>query len=177
VFLGYYKNESATKEVLDADGWLHTGDLGKINERGLVQIIGRKKEILKTSGGKMIAPYPIEEKIKTLNIISQVCLVGDNRKYITALITLNEQGFKFLKDSHVNMTQFETIEDEKINLEIKKKIDEVNSSLSSYEKIKKFKILSKDFSVEAGELTPTLKLKRGIIEKKYHDIIDKMYID
>ena len=148
VFLGYYNKPEVTAETV-IDGWLHSGDLGKINERGLLQIVGRKKEIMKSSGGKMVAPVPIEDKIKG-GLISQACMVGDGRKYFTMLLTLAEGV---------------TLSDE-VTKTINKKVEEVNSGLAGFERIKYFKILDSDFSIEKGELTPTMKMKRATIEKK-----------
>jgi len=158
VFLGYYNKPQATAETV-IDGWLHSGDLGKINENGLLQIIGRKKEIMKSSGGKMVAPVPIEDKIKTSPWIAQACMVGDGRKYFSMLLTLAE-GQKLTDE---------------IQAAISSKVEEVNCALAGYEKIKYFKILEKDFSIDSGEMTPTMKMKRAVIEKNYKSTIDSMY--
>ncbi|MBI4925059.1 MAG: AMP-binding protein, partial [Bdellovibrio sp.] len=173
VFLGYFKDPSATAQTLE-NGWLHTGDLAKVNERGLVQILGRKKEILKTSGGKMIAPLPIEEKLKQAEMISQVCMVGDGRKYLSALITLTESVLEELKQKN-SVKNGNTVSDPEIIASVKKYIDQINESLASYEQIKRFTILNKEFSIVDGEMTPTLKMKRNIIEKRYQDLINNMY--
>jgi long-chain acyl-CoA synthetase len=163
-FKGYYKNEAATREAIDADGWFHTGDLGKLNDRGQVQLTGRKRDILKTSGGKMLAPSPIEESLKGCNFIGQVCILGDNRKYFVALVTLSE------------LAQAKGgINGPGIQEAIQSRFDEINKGLASYEQIKRFKILDRDFSIEAGEMTPTLKMKRNIIEKNFADLIEEMY--
>ncbi|MBI3555786.1 MAG: long-chain fatty acid--CoA ligase [Deltaproteobacteria bacterium] len=156
VFLGYYENDAATAETLK-DGWLYTGDLGELTATGLLRIRGRKKEIMKTSGGKMTAPVPIEERIKELPAISQACMVGDGRKYLSALVTLNEKETPAIAE------------------QVKAHIDSVNRSLAGYEQIKQFRILPEDFSVDKGEMTPTLKLKRAVIEKNYQGMIDSMY--
>ncbi len=163
VFVGYFKNPEATAEVLK-DGWLHTGDLGEVTEKGLIRIRGRKKEILKTSGGKMIAPLPIEEKLKASPFIGQVCLVGDNRKFISAIITPSESALKDFKQKGAE-----------INAAIKQAVDEINQGLASYEQIKKFTVIPREFSIVDGEMTPTLKMKRNVIEKRFKDLIDKMY--
>ncbi len=169
VFLGYYKNETATRETL-VDGWLHTGDLGEIDSQGRVRIKGRKKEIMKSSGGKMVAPLPIEERVKESPVISQVCMVGDGRKYFAALVTLSTS----VKLSESQMAT-KLVDDPRIQAEVKKVFDQVNSDLASYEQIKKFAILSKEFSVDAGEMTPTLKMKRNVIETNYKDVIEGLY--
>ena len=175
VFVGYYKNEKATTETLQ-DGWLHTGDLGEINDKGLVRIRGRKKEILKTSGGKMIAPVPIEDKLKEMApILSQVCMVGDNRKYLSASGHLTEAKVAEIQAKKTTIFDQRTVTDPEIVAEVKQYVDELNKTLSSYEQIKKFTILSREFSIADGEMTPTLKMKRAVIEKNFADIINSMY--
>jgi long-chain acyl-CoA synthetase len=172
VFKGYYKDPEATANTLK-DGWLHTGDLAEVNDRGLIRIKGRKKEVLKTSGGKMIAPLPIEETLKAHPKISHVCIVGDGRKYLTALVTLSEKALAEAKKDLDPSAR--VIEDGALKSEIKARFDEVNETLASYEQIKRFEILAHEFSVEAGEMTPTLKMKRSVVEKRYQDVIDGMY--
>jgi len=171
VFVGYYKDEAATAQVL-VDGWLHTGDLGEVTDRKLIRIRGRKKEIMKTSGGKMIAPLPIEEALKASPIISQVCMVGDGRKFLSVLITLSEAKLGEAKKLGLSgeVITFPTI----IN-DVKKYIDNLNASLAGYEQIKKFAILSREFSIEEGEMTPTLKMKRNVIETRFQAVIDQFY--
>jgi long-chain acyl-CoA synthetase len=173
VFVGYFKDPAATAQVLE-DGWLHTGDLGEKDSRGFVRIRGRKKEILKTSGGKMVAPLPIEEALKAAPIISQVCMVGDGKKFLSALITLSETKLSELSKSNGTLSG-RTITSPPVLKEVKTFIDELNTSLASYEQIKKFAILSKEFSIVEGEMTPTLKMKRNVIEKKYQDVINQFY--
>ncbi|AUX29307.1 MULTISPECIES: long-chain fatty acid--CoA ligase [Sorangium] len=175
VFVGYYKDEAATAAALE-DGWLHTGDLGEWNERGQLKIRGRKKEILKTSGGKMIAPLPIEEKLKAAEIISQVCMVGDGRKYLSALITLTESKLAELKgrgalNGDAAITTPEVVDQVKVH------IDALNAGLASFEQIKKFTVLGREFSVQDGEMTPTLKMKRNVIEQRFRGVIDQMYAE
>lgn len=173
VFKGYFKDDAATAATME-DGWLHTGDLGEINERGLVRIKGRKKEILKTSGGKMVAPLPIEETLKAATIISQVCIVGDGRKYLSALITLSEETLKELK-GRPGALDTEVVRDESILKEVKGHVDGLNKGLASFEKIKRFAVLSREFSIADGEMTPTLKMKRNVIETRFRVIIDDLY--
>jgi long-chain acyl-CoA synthetase len=173
VFKGYYKNDAETAHVLEG-GWLHTGDLGEIDDRGLMRIKGRKKEILKTSGGKMIAPLPIEESLKAFSEIGQVCVVGDGRKYISALITLSEFKLVELKGRN-SVLDGRTINDPDVVGLIRKYVDELNKNLAAFEQIKKFAVLSREFSILDGEMTPTLKMKRNVIESSYRDIIDSMY--
>lgn len=173
VFKGYYKDEAALAQVLEKDGWLHTGDLGEIDARGFLKIRGRKKEILKTSGGKMIAPLPIEEALKTSAIISQVCIVGDGRKYLSALVTLSEAKLADLKTQ--GCLGQATVSDPKTLEAVKFQMDKINSELAGYEQIKRFTVLSREFSIVEGEMTPTLKMKRNVIENNYRAVIDGMY--
>lgn len=172
IFLGYYKNDAATREVIDSEGWLHTGDLGEWVENGLVRIKGRKKEILKTSGGKMVAPLPIEEKLKQYPPINQVCVVGDGRKYLSVLITLDPE---YITKNGFDKGKSPILQDSKLVTQIGGFVEEVNQSLASFEKIKYFRILREDFTIERGEMTPTLKMKRNIIESNYRSVINDMY--
>ncbi|XXY46322.1 long-chain fatty acid--CoA ligase [Sorangium sp. So ce269] len=173
VFMGYFKDEAATQAALEG-GWLHTGDLGEWNERGQLKIRGRKKEILKTSGGKMVAPLPIEERLKAADIISQVCMVGDGRKYLSALITLTEGKLAELKDRGALNGDAAITSAEVVN-QVKAHIDSLNAGLASFEQIKKFTVLGREFSVQDGEMTPTLKMKRNVIEQRFRGVIDQMY--
>lgn len=176
VFIGYYGDEKSTADAFTADGegWLHTGDLGELDSRGLLKIRGRKKEILKTSGGKMIAPLPIEEALKASPMISQVCMVGDGKKYLSALITLSESKLQQLKDQNGALKGV-LVNSAAVMDEVKICIDQLNLSLASFEQIKRFAILSKEFSIDAGEMTPTLKMKRNVIEDRYKDVISSLY--
>ena len=173
VFTGYFKDEAATAAAL-SDGWLHTGDLAVRDEQGLVRINGRKKEILKTSGGKMVAPLPIEEQLKAAPIISQVCMVGDGRKYLCALITPTESTLADLKKAGHALDGVR-LEVESIVSAVKQYISELNASLPSYAQIKRFTLLAREFSIAEGEMTPTLKMKRNVIEARYRQVIDEMY--
>ncbi|WP_441288775.1 AMP-dependent synthetase/ligase [Sorangium sp. KYC3313] len=173
VFVGYYKDQAATEAALE-DGWLHTGDLGEWNDRGQLKIRGRKKEILKTSGGKMIAPLPIEERLKAAEIISQVCMVGDGRKYLSALITLTEGKLAELKERGA-LSSDAAITSAEVVGQVKAHIDALNAELASFEQIKRFTVLGREFSVQDGEMTPTLKMKRNVIEQRFRGTIDEMY--
>ena len=159
---GYYKDENATQETL-VDGWLHTGDLGSINEKGQLTITGRKKDILVTSGGKNIAPAPLESKIKEHPWIENAVVIGDQRKYLTALITLTPNGLK--EDPN------------KVKSTLDQFIDTMNKSISSYQQIQYFTVLPRNFTVEDGELTPTLKIKRNNVVAHFQKEIDSMYTE
>lgn len=177
VMLGYYNKPDATNEAFTPDGWFRTGDIGRIDEDGFLIITDRKKELFKTSGGKYIAPSPIEQRIVASRFVSQAALVGNGRKFAAALIVPN---FEML-DSYARhkgfqpMTPAEYCRDERIRDLFRRQIEEINRSLSRFETIKAFALLDKEFSVEGGELTPTLKLKRRVIDEKYKDVIDRIY--
>lgn len=173
VFLGYFKDESATAAAF-VDGWLYTGDIGEIDDEGFLKITDRKKDILVTAGGKNVAPQNIENQIKPFGGISQVVVVGDKRKFLSALITIDP--VEMAKILELDLPPMEDCVDNKSVLQqIQSYVDSVNGTLASYETVKKFKVLPRDFSVEDGELTPTLKVKRRIVQKQYERLIDSMY--
>lgn len=176
VMKGYYKKPEQTKEVF-VDGWFRTGDAGKIDEKGNLYITDRIKDLMKTSGGKYIAPQKLETTFVNDLFIEQIAIIGDQKKFVSALTVPNFEALK--KYAEKNKIHFENVEDLINNTHIiemfKKRFDELQKNFSGYEKIKKFKLLAKEFTIEAGELTATLKLKRKVIYKKYQDIIDSMY--
>jgi long-chain acyl-CoA synthetase len=170
VFLGYYKEPEATAECLK-DGWLGSGDLGQFDQQGFLTITGRKKEIIITAGGKNIAPKNIEAMLKQLPLVGEAVVIGDRRKYLTALVTLDEPTARKVLPSG-DLTKAP-----EIRSTIQAKIDEVNESLARVEQIKKFVILPKAFGIDTGELTPTMKIKRKVVTQKYAREIDSMYED
>lgn len=175
---GYYKKEEETREAFLKDEWFRTGDIGEIDEDGFLKITDRKKDLIVTAGGKNIAPQIIENMVKAQDpVISQVVMIGDKKPYCVALITLTkeevekfaeEQGFK-------DLAYDEKVKHPKVEGRIRKAIEDVNSRLASFETIKKFRILPEDFTIESGDLTPTLKVKRNVVMKRYADIIEEMY--
>jgi len=175
VFLGYYKDPQATAESLE-NGWLRSGDLGKFDEEGFLHITGRKKEIIITAGGKNIAPKNIEAGIKDHPLISEVVVIGDRRKYLTALVTLDPETAKRFAAERGAEGQAPH-EAEAIRLEVQRVIDDVNSRLASVETVKKFKILHRGFTIEHGELTPTLKVKRRKVNENFSREIESMYTE
>ena len=173
VFQGYFKEPEATREAL-VDGWLHSGDLGEIKD-GFLSITGRKKEIIITAGGKNIAPKNIEAGLKNSRVVAEAVVIGDRRKYLTALIALDEEGVKgFLADKGVT-DGAPYHQNAEILAEVQKAVDEVNSTLAQVETVKKFTILSRNFTIEHGELTPTLKVKRKIVNQNFAGEIEAMY--
>ena len=176
IFLGYYRNEEATKSDL-VDGWLHSGDLGQFDEDGYLTIIGRKKEIIITSGGKNIAPKNIEAALKNIDLVSQAVVIGEQRRYITALLTLNEETLPDFVQAHG--LEGQTLHDNQVVIDhLQKEIDDkVNSLFARVEQVRKFTVLPRDFTVEDGELTPTLKIKRRIVNENFSDEIETMYAE
>ncbi len=177
VMKGYWNNEEATKEAFTKDGFLRTGDIGFIDEEGYLTITDRKKELIITSGGKNIAPQPIENEFNTDPYIEQVAVVGDGRKYISALIVPEFEALsRWAKEQGIEFKDYsELVKHPKVVELIQQRVDLVNQKLAKYEQIKKFVILDHPFTEEGGELTPTQKKKRRIIESKYKDLIDSMY--
>jgi long-chain acyl-CoA synthetase len=174
VFLGYFKDPEATASDLQ-DGWLHSGDLGKRDEDGYITIVGRKKEIIITSGGKNIAPKNIETALKDIDLIAQAVVIGEQRRYITALLTLDEEHAA--QFAHEHGLEGKTLHDNKVVIDyVQMQIDEkVNSLFARVEQVRKFTILPRDFTVEDGELTPTLKIKRRVVNEHFAESIEAMY--
>jgi long-chain acyl-CoA synthetase len=177
VFKGYWKREKDTAEAFTPDGFFMTGDIGVADEEGFLQITDRKKELFVTSGGKNVAPHPIEVALIERPYIDQACLIGDGRKYLTAIIIPDFESLKrYAKDKGMNHTsQEELVRHPEIRALITKEIDHVNATLARYEQIKYFTILDRAFDVASGELTPTMKIKRRVVNEKYQKQIDEMY--
>ncbi len=177
VFKEYYKNPQATQEVKNSEGWFHTGDIGHLDANGYLKITDRKKDLIVTSGGKNIAPQKIENLAKTYKYISQFVVYGDQRNYLTALITLDkEEVIKYAKENHILFSEYsELVKHAKIQEIVQSAINDVNKNLASYETIKKFKILPNEFTIESGELTPSMKIRRRYCNEKYKSELDAMY--
>ncbi|HEX7083431.1 MAG TPA: long-chain fatty acid--CoA ligase [Gaiellaceae bacterium] len=162
VFAGYYNDPEATREVLDADGWVHTGDVGHLDEDGFLVITDRKKDLLVTAGGKNVAPQNLENDLKAHGIVSQAIVVGDRRPYVAALVTLDPDAAAGLDVDQAQAA-------------VQAAIDAVNRDRSRYEQIKRFRILPRDFSAEHDEVTPTLKLRRKVILEHFASDVDALY--
>ncbi len=177
VMLGYYKNEAATSEVLGADGWFATGDIGHLDEDGFLFITDRKKDLIVTAGGKNIAPQPIENRYVANKFVTQTVVIGDRRQFLSALIVPN---FETLEDFAATkgigaMSQTDLARHPEVNALFEGIMKKMNADLPGFSQIRKFTLLEREFTLDDGELTPTMKIKRFAINTKYKDIIDTMY--
>jgi long-chain acyl-CoA synthetase len=172
----YYKNPEATLEVLK-DGWFHTGDIGEIDSEGFLKITDRKKDLIKTAGGKFVAPQKLENLLKLNKYISSVLIHGDKRKYIVALVTLNpENAQAYARERGIPFNNMKDLShNPQVNSLIRQAVAEANNGLASFESIKNFAILPGEFSVDSGELTPSLKVKRKFCDQKYKADLDRLY--
>jgi long-chain acyl-CoA synthetase len=179
VMLGYWANAQATREAIDADGYFHTGDIGELDALGRLKITDRKKELLVTSGGKKIPPTPIEDALKDDKYIAQAVLIGDQRNFITALIVPNFDSMKrwaaIKKLAYANDHELASLP--MVKAKLMQRIERVNATLPSYERIKKIAILEHEMTSESGELTPTLKVKRRVVSQMHKDRIEAMYAE
>ncbi|MEV1287892.1 long-chain fatty acid--CoA ligase [Micromonospora sp. NPDC049679] len=178
VFREYWNNPAATAEALDEERWFHTGDLGELDADGFLKITGRKKEIIVTAGGKNVAPAVLEDRIRVHSLISQAMVVGDRQPFIAALITIDEEAWpQWLAEAGLpaTATVAELCEDDRLRAEIQTAIDEANAAVSKAEAIKVFRILPHDFTEATGEMTPSLKIKRNVVQKMYADEIATIY--
>lgn len=177
IMKGYFKDPAATQEAIDPDGWLHTGDIGYLNDHGRLVITDRKKNIFVSSGGKNIAPQPIENALILSPYIDQAVLIGDGREYNVALIVPDfEQLKEYAEQANISYAnEQELIEHPEVKKLIDREIKKQQKAFSKYEQVRKFALLVEPFSVDNGMLTPTLKVRRHIIEQKYGAIIEQLY--
>jgi long-chain acyl-CoA synthetase len=177
VFSGYWRNDEETKAVF-SDGWFHTGDLGAIDDDGFLTIIGRKKEIIVTAGGKNVAPAVLEDRLRAHPLISQAMAVGDAKPFIAALITIDPEAFGGWKErngKNSGASVGDLAGDPDLVAEIDLAVKEANQAVSKAEAIRKFTILPVDFTEDTGELTPTMKVKRKVVAEKFASDIDELY--
>jgi len=168
VFAGYWRDEQATAAVLERDGWFHTGDLGEIDEGGFVRVTGRTKEILVTAGGKNVVPSALEDRVRAHALVSQCLVVGDGRPFIGALVTIDSEAFPEWAAAHGKAGDVAAhVDDPDLREEIQQAVDAANGTVSRAESIRKFAILSDDWTEEAGQLTPSLKLKRNVVVREH----------
>jgi long-chain acyl-CoA synthetase len=179
VMLGYYNNEAATRDAFTDDGWFRTGDIGHLDEDGFLVITDRKKELFKTSGGKYIAPSPIEQMIRSSRFVSQAVLVGNERRFAAALVVPNfEMLESYAKHKGFAVeTPAQFCKDPRIIDLFERQVAQATQGLAQYESVKKIALLENELTVDGGELTPTLKVKRRVVDEKYKSIIDNMYLD
>jgi long-subunit acyl-CoA synthetase (AMP-forming) len=177
VFKGYLKDPEATKNALDADGWLHSGDIGTIDAEGFVQITDRKKDLLITAGGENIAPQVLEGHLKGIPVIAQAVVIGDRRKYLAALLTLDPERLK--TEAEQAGSPARTVSDaaqcDLFRRHLEKQIESVNEKLARVQTIKRFTIIPREFTIDGGELTPTMKVKRKVVNEKYKNEIEALY--
>jgi long-chain acyl-CoA synthetase len=179
VFAGYWHKPEATREVMEADGWFHTGDIGRLDEDGFLYVTDRKKELLKTSGGKMIAPQPTESKLNASPLVASAVVVGDRHKFLSVLIApdfpaleslARQQGITFA-------SRAELVSDPRVQAEYQALVHQVNQSLANFETIKRFHLVTEEWSMDSGVFTPTMKLKRRVVAERYAQEIDAIYHD
>ena len=178
VFKGYWHNEEATAEAIDPDGWFHTGDIGEIDDDGFVRITGRKKELIVTAGGKNVAPAVLEDRVRAHWLVSQCLVVGDQKPFIAALITLDTESLPTWLADHgkpASTPIADIADDPELRKEIQLAIDDANKAVSKAESIRKFAILDNDWTEQDGQLTPSLKLKRNVVIKECEAQIAELY--
>jgi long-chain acyl-CoA synthetase len=178
VFTGYWRNAGATAEVLDSDGWLHTGDIGELDDDGFLRVTGRKKELIVTAGGKNVAPAVLEDRLRAHPLISQCMVVGDGRPYIACLVTLDPDALGYWKERHgrpATASAADLADDPELIAEIQAAVDDANKAVSRAESIRRFRILGTDFTEQAGHLTPSLKVRRTIVAEDFAAEIAALY--
>jgi long-chain acyl-CoA synthetase len=177
VMMGYYNKPEMTAEVIDKDGWFHTGDIGELVDGQFLKITDRKKEIFKTSGGKYVAPQIMENVFKQSSLIEQIMVIGENKKHPSALIVPNFASLSHLcKEKNIKFSSDgDAIHDPLILQIYQEVLDTYNAEFNQWEQVKKFALLDKEWSIDGGELTPTLKLRRKKVFEKYSELIDKIY--
>jgi long-chain acyl-CoA synthetase len=178
VFTGYWRNDAATRDAIDADGWFHTGDIGEIDDEGFVRITGRKKELIVTAAGKNVAPAVLEDRIRSHFLISQSLVVGDQKPFIAALVTIDPESFPVWlerNDLSASTTVGDVVNHPKLRAEVQAAIDDANKAVSRAESIRKFVVLPEDWTEAGGQLTPSLKLKRNVVHAECADEIADLY--
>jgi long-chain acyl-CoA synthetase len=176
VFHGYWNNREATEEVLTPNGWLSTGDLGEIDDEGFLRITGRKKEIIVTAGGKNVSPTLLEDRIRAHPLVSQCMVVGDGEPFIAALVTIDQEAFDAWAELRGKSGDLsDLLEDPELRAEVQTAVDQANKAVSQAESVRKFRILPDDWTEESGQLTPSLKLRRGVVLRERGEDVDALY--
>ena len=177
IFNGYYKDEAATRSVLSEDGWFATGDIAEVDSDGYWYITGRKKELIVSSNGKKIYPARIENLFKMEPLVNQVLLIGDKKPYVTALLTLNPTNVKHLKGMENSGSAIaEVANAELVTRAVREAVSRVNKQLADFEQIRRFRVLDRDFAIEHGELTPTMKIRRGRVLENHRELVSQLYL-
>ncbi|KQQ41577.1 AMP-dependent synthetase/ligase [Nocardioides sp. Leaf307] len=176
VFAGYWRNEAATAESLERDGWFHTGDVGEVDDEGFVRITGRKKEILVTAGGKNVAPAVLEDRLRAHPLVDQCIVVGDGQPFIGALVTLDPESLAAWAQTHGKSGGVGAlVDDPDLQAEIEAGVEEANKAVSKAESIRKFRVLTEEWTEEGGQLTPSLKLKRNVVMRELRAEVEALY--
>lgn len=178
LFEGYYRDEAATRSVMTEDGWFSTGDIGEVDSDGYWYITGRKKELIVSSNGKKIYPARIENLFKMEPVVNQVLLIGDKKPYVTALVTLNMAQVRNLEDAGAEKepSAAEVAQRPSVSKAVGEAVSRVNKQLADFERIRRFKVLDRDFSIEHGELTPTMKIRRGRVLENFRNLVSELYL-
>ncbi|MGC9159186.1 MAG: AMP-dependent synthetase/ligase [Terracidiphilus sp.] len=179
VFSGYWQKPEADAECFDAEGWFHTGDIARLDEDGFLYITDRKKELLKTSGGKLVAPQPIENKLKNYALVAQAALVGDRHKFVSVILSPNFAALEEWARAHDVPAEDRAalVADSRVLALFAEIVHEVNAGLANFERLKRFRVVADEWKQESGELTPSMKLKRRVITERYAAVIDALYAD
>jgi long-chain acyl-CoA synthetase len=179
VFAGYYKEPDLTREAVDADGWLHSGDIGRLDADGFLTIVDRKKDIIITAGGKNISPSNLENALKHRPLISQAVVLGDRRPYLVALLTLDDAAVRQWGQECglVGEDRAALLTHPALRAELQRSVDAVNAEVSRVEQIKRFAVLARDWSSDTGELTPLLKVRRKVVLEKYATQVEALYAE
>jgi long-chain acyl-CoA synthetase len=173
---GYFRDKRATADLIDEDGWMHSGDVGSVDDDGYLTIIGRKKDLIITAAGQNIAPQEIETDLRSYELVSEAVVIGEGRRYLTALLTLGGDALVAWANAHCKVADYESLTvDPDLHTEMDRIVGEVNAKRSRVEHVRKFRILPHEFTIAAGEMTPTLKVKRNVVNATYREVIDEMY--
>jgi long-chain acyl-CoA synthetase len=176
VFTGYWHNDQATHDAIDAEGWFHTGDVGEVDDEGFVRITGRKKEIIVTAGGKNVAPAVLEDRLRAHLLVDQCVVVGDGRPFIGVLVTLDRETLPTWAEQHDKPTDIDKLlDDSDLHAEIEAAVEEANKAVSKAESIRKFRVLRDEWTEDGGQLTPSLKLRRNVVMRDYVDEVEALY--
>ncbi|PKF60580.1 long-chain fatty acid--CoA ligase [Psychromonas sp. psych-6C06] len=177
IMIGYHNNTQATQETINDEGWLHTGDLGSLDSDGYLTITGRKKELFKTSNGKYVSPVPIEQRLCKSPLIDMAAIIGENRRFVSCLLFPDYENLDAIRAhrGYSDMSNSEFLNSSEVRKEIKIAVQQVNDQLSAWEKVQKYKFVKHPITIETGELTPTMKLRRHVVEEKFKQIIDDFY--